>query len=88
MHDQTERVDITIRREGDQCLIRVADQGKGIPDEIKDRVFDEGFKFGEEGNTGHGLYVVKKAMERYGGSVVIRDNNPRGAVFELRLFLA
>jgi signal transduction histidine kinase len=66
----------------------VADQGKGIPDEVKARVFDEGFTFGETGNTGLGLYIVKKTMERYGGSVVAKDNRPKGTVFELRLLLA
>ena len=85
MHGLTDRVDIEIREAEGQCLISVADSGKGIPDEIKARVFEEGFKFGEYGNTGFGLYIVKKTMERYGGSVVVRDNHPRGTVFELRL---
>jgi signal transduction histidine kinase len=30
---------------------------------------------------------VKKAMERYGGSVEVKDNQPHGAVFELRLLV-
>jgi PAS domain S-box-containing protein len=88
MHGLAERVDIEIRQEKGHCLIRVADQGTGIPDEVKARVFDEGFKFGETGNTGLGLYIVKKTMERYGGSVVAMDNRPKGTVFELRLRLA
>jgi PAS domain S-box-containing protein len=87
MHGDSKRVDIEVREEGGQCLITVADQGKGIPDEIKALVFDEGFKSGETGNTGFGLYIVKKTMEKYGGSVVVRDNQPSGAVFELRLRL-
>ena len=62
-------------------------QGKGIPDEIKARIFEEGFKFGETGNTGFGLYIVNRTMEKYGGSVVVKDNHPRGAIFELRLLL-
>ena len=87
MHGGTETVDIDISTVDGQCLIRVADQGKGIPEEIKERVFDEGFKFGETGNTGFGLYIVKKTMERYGGSVAVADNHPHGTVFELRLLL-
>lgn len=85
MHGQTGAVDIDISKVGGQCLITVADEGRGIPDEVKARIFDEGFTFGETGNTGLGLYIVKKTMERYGGSVSIRDNSPHGSVFELRL---
>jgi PAS domain S-box-containing protein len=87
MHGHTDSVDIEIEIDGGQCLIKVADHGNGIPDEIKARIFDEGFKFGETGNTGFGLYIVKKTMERYGGSVVVIDNQPHGTVFELRLLL-
>jgi signal transduction histidine kinase len=87
MHGHTETVDIDIGIKDGQCLIDVADLGKGIPEAIKSRIFDEGFKFGETGNTGFGLYIVKKTMERYGGSVAVRDNHPRGTVFELRLLL-
>jgi signal transduction histidine kinase len=87
MHGQTDNVDIDITNDEGQCLIRVADRGKGIPDDVKARIFDEGFKFGETGNTGFGLYIVKKTMERYGGSVSVKDNPPHGSVFELRLLL-
>jgi signal transduction histidine kinase len=85
MHGHSDVVVIDIGVEGRECVIRVADHGSGVPDEIKERVFDEGFKFGESGNTGFGLYIVKKTMERYGGSVVVKDNHPRGVVFELKL---
>jgi|GEM_PF-2324115 PAS domain S-box-containing protein len=87
MHGHTETVDIDIGIKDGQCLISVADMGKGIPEAIKSRIFDEGFKFGETANTGFGLYIVKKTMERYGGSVIVRDNHPCGTVFELRLLL-
>jgi signal transduction histidine kinase len=87
MHGHTDAVDIEIGNDAGQCLIRVADNGRGIPDEIKARIFEEGFKFGEAGNTGFGLYIVKKTVERYGGSVVVMDNLPQGAVFELRLLV-
>jgi PAS domain S-box-containing protein len=87
MHGLTDCVDIEISEGEGHCLISVADRGRGIPDEIKARVFEEGFKFGEYANTGFGLYIVKKTMERYGGTVVVRDNQPRGTVFEMRLLL-
>jgi PAS domain S-box-containing protein len=85
MHGHTDAVDIEICSDKGQCLIRVADHGKGISSDIKARIFEEGFKYGDTGNTGFGLYIVKKTMERFGGSVAVKDNKPQGAVFELRL---
>ncbi|MFO8132483.1 MAG: ATP-binding protein, partial [Thermoplasmatota archaeon] len=71
--------------DGDTCEIRVADEGSGIPDEIKQRVFEERFSHGSTGGSGLGLYIVKKTMQRYGGSVDIEDNQPTGTVVVLRL---
>ncbi|MET1125006.1 MAG: PAS domain S-box protein [Archaeoglobaceae archaeon] len=64
-------------------ILRVSDTGKGIPDELKRRIFEEGFSGG--GGSGLGLYIVKKLVEILGGSVDVRDNVPSGTVFELRL---
>jgi two-component system sensor kinase len=50
---------------------------------VKEKIFDEGFSYGERRGTGLGLYLVKKTMERYGGSVRVEDNKPQGAVFVL-----
>ncbi|MBO8180895.1 MAG: PAS domain-containing sensor histidine kinase [Archaeoglobus sp.] len=84
-HGETERIDVEIRESDKFCEICVVDYGKGIPDEIKDRVFEEGFKYGEKASTGFGLYAVKKLIERYGGEIWIENNKPRGAVFVIRL---
>lgn len=84
-HGKTDRVDIRIKKVGDFCEIRVIDYGKGIPDEIKDKVFEEGFTYGENAGTGMGLHIVKKVIERYGGEIWIEDNKPHGAIFVIRL---
>jgi len=81
VHGGTDRIDITM---GDG-EIRIADYGKGIPDEIKEKVFDERFRYGGTGGTGLGLYIVKKTIERYGGSIRVEDNKPGGAVFVIKL---
>ncbi|HVO77895.1 MAG TPA: HAMP domain-containing sensor histidine kinase [Methanomassiliicoccales archaeon] len=64
--------------------IRVADEGIGIPDDVKPKIWQEGYKHGKGGQSGLGLYIVKKVMERYGGTAEVQDNNPSGAVFILR----
>lgn len=81
VHGGTDRIDITMG--GGE--IRIADYGKGIPDEIKEKVFDERFRHGGTGGTGLGLYIVKKTIERYGGSICVEDNKPGGAVFVIKL---
>ncbi len=84
-HGRTDRIEIKMKRVGDFCEIRVADYGISIPKEIKDRIFDKGFTYGEAASTGQGLYLVKKLVERYGGEIWVEDNNPKGSVFVIRL---
>ncbi|MCD6298981.1 MAG: PAS domain S-box protein [Thermoplasmata archaeon] len=85
VHGGTDKIDIIIESRGKECDIRIADHGKGIPDEIKEKIFNERFRHGETGGTGLGLYIVKKTIERYGGSIHVEDNEPRGAVFVIKL---
>ncbi len=88
VHGGTDRIDIKIERKGEFCEIRIADYGRGIPDEIKDKIFEEGFKYGRTGRSGLGLYIVRKMVERYGGDVRVEDNKPRGSIFVIRLRVA
>lgn len=84
-HGGTEKIDIWLSEVEDECEIRIADYGAGIPSEIKEQVFKESFKFGEQAGTGLGLYIVKKVVDRYGGKVWIEDSKPHGATFVIRL---
>ncbi len=83
IHGESNRIVVNIKNENVKCLISIEDNGKGIPDEIKSKLFDEGFKFGLRGHTGIGLHIVKKAMENYRGEVSVEDNFPTGTIFKL-----
>ncbi|MHA1280025.1 MAG: PAS domain S-box protein [Candidatus Helarchaeota archaeon] len=85
IHGQTDRIDIKLLYRGKYCEIRIADYGRGIPAEIKPRIFEEGFKYGETGQSGLGLYIVKSILERYDGTIHVEDNEPTGTVFVIRL---
>lgn len=85
MHGETSNVKVTIAEIGNRVELRFADDGKGIPDDIKSKLFVDGGKFGETGNTGLGLYIIKKTIERYGGSVRVEDNKPKGVAFVIDL---
>jgi PAS domain S-box-containing protein len=82
-HADPSKIEISVADCGDLCQITVRDDGRGIPSEVKQRVFEEGFRYGNTGNTGMGLYIVSKVMERHHGSVDILDNHPQGTSFVL-----
>ncbi|MDP8267683.1 MAG: HAMP domain-containing sensor histidine kinase [Candidatus Tenebribacter davisii] len=84
-HGKASQIDIKISDDNDMRRIEFADNGTGIPEEIKENVFDEGFHHGESGNTGIGLHIVKDTIERYGGEVFVEDNKPKGTIFVLML---
>lgn len=73
-HSRTEKVDVKIS-DGEECVIKVIDYGKGIPDDLKEKVFEKGFKF-ESNRTGLGLFIVRKIVEKYGGRVKVEDSKP------------
>ncbi|WMW21125.1 ATP-binding protein [Methanolobus mangrovi] len=85
IHGNATKVDIGIVSQNGTCEISIADNGTGIPDEVKSRAFDEGYKYGKTGHTGFGLYIARKTIERYGGTVQVEDNKPTGAKFVIEL---
>ena len=84
-HGISKKIDISISTNNQFCEIRFKDHGTGIPDEIKDKIFDEGFIYGNKGHTGIGLYIVKQTIEGYGGNITVENNKPKGAIFVISL---
>ena len=87
IHGKADMVKITIEKKNEDCIIKVADNGNGIPDNIKDKIFEESFKYGVKGHTGLGLYSVQKIIERYNGNIKVKNNKPKGTVFIINLKL-
>lgn len=69
----------------DSVRIRVADNGPGIPEDQRDRIFESDEKGLDSTGTGMGLYLVTNLVDMYDGSVWIEDNEPRGTVFVVEL---
>jgi two-component system sensor histidine kinase ChvG len=82
-------VQVSLSQEGGSAVIRVCDDGPGIPDEHLEKIFDRFFSFrpGEEqgAHSGLGLSIVKAIAESYGGCVRVSNLPRRGACFEVRL---
>ena len=75
------------------AVISVSDNGPGIPDEMKSRVF-EMFFTGDSGvgdsrrSLGLGLPLCRSILEAHGSSLELRDNEPSGCVFSFKLPLS
>jgi len=88
-HGEATRMDISIQpvriHEQPFVEIRIADNGSGISDTIKNRIFDEEFSFGPRARTGLGLYIVKKNIDRYQGQIEVEENSPSGTIMILKI---
>ena len=81
-----EKGEITLKTEDSRngVLITIMDNGIGIPDEEKGKVFEPFFTKKERG-TGLGLAVVKKIIDNHGGEIRITDCEGGGTVFSIWL---
>jgi len=83
------RLVIRSRVEDDFLVVEVADNGVGIPPEIRDRIFDPFFTTRETGEgTGLGLAVSDTIIRAHGGSIEVESEVGRGTVFQVRLPLS
>lgn len=79
---------VSATREDGHVLIRVADNGPGVPDDRKEEIFEQGEMGLDSEGTGLGLYLVDTLVGRYGGEVRVEDNDPEGGVFLVELSIA
>jgi len=71
--------------EGQSVFARVADTGTGIPDSIRERLFEPFVTAGKSHGSGLGLAVVKKVVEDHGGSIDVGKPEGGGTVFRIDL---
>ncbi len=77
-------VEITGRREG--WRMSVCDEGPGIKEEERERIFEKFYRSGNEETraakgTGLGLYIVKHLVEKLGGAISVKTRKPHGSIF-------
>lgn len=66
----------------DRALIEIADDGTGIKDEIKEKLFLPYFSTKKDG-TGLGLAIANRIIKEHGGYIRVRDNVPKGTIFTI-----
>jgi len=69
----------------DRITVTMADDGGGIPPDIREEIFEMGVKGPESEGTGFGLGFVRALTESYGGSVAVTESNAGGAEFRVTL---
>ena len=81
-------INIELFRKDNHVILNVNDQGVGIPDAEKSKIFDKFYRIGLEDTrktkgTGLGLFIVKQVLDNHGASILVKDNQPQGSVFEV-----
>ncbi|MEM2022497.1 MAG: HAMP domain-containing sensor histidine kinase, partial [Archaeoglobaceae archaeon] len=73
-HGNATEINVEVENSKEFVILKFSDNGSGIPEEIRDRLFSEGFSYGKKAGTGLGLYIIKRLMERFGGRIELREN--------------
>ena len=80
-------------KKGDSVLqLEIADQGSGIPDEEKKKIFSKFYRIGSEATrktkgTGLGLYLCSKIADDHNADILVTNNIPCGSIFVVRFFI-
>lgn len=84
--DHHGKILITTARIDTTLIIRICDTGPGIADDLKEQIFEPFYTSRKDGTgTGLGLYLCRKIIAGYDGTLRVTDNPDRGSCFTLTL---
>ncbi len=80
---------IELLSEKDACVLAIKDKGCGISNDHKEKIFNKFFRAGNEETrntkgTGLGLYIVSYIANKHNAELTVKDNSPKGSIFEIR----
>jgi signal transduction histidine kinase len=83
-------INITLYTKNNSAYLSVMDEGAGIPDSEKKKIFNKFYRVGNEESrkskgTGLGLYLTNKILLQHRGRIIVKNNTPSGSVFEICL---
>jgi len=81
------RLEVVLEEDRRSAVLRIADEGPGIPDEIREKIFDLYFTT-KSGGSGIGLAMTYRILQLHHGSVEVQSEIGRGTEFRLRIPLA
>lgn len=79
------RVEVSLETVGGSSLIRISDNGPGVPERIRERLFQPFAGSGRPDSTGLGLAIARELAQGHGGDLSLSVTGDQGTVFELRL---
>ena len=83
-------VRVSLLKEGKFAIIKVEDNGPGIPDSERERIFERFYRLDDSrardtGGTGLGLAIAKEAVLLHGGTIEVMSEGEVGSIFSIRL---
>lgn len=85
--EENAAIEITLSRRSEKALLSVRDNGRGVPDEVKDKIFLNYFSTKKTG-SGIGLALAKKGIENAGGNIWFESNQGQGTTFFISMPLS
>jgi two-component system, NtrC family, nitrogen regulation sensor histidine kinase NtrY len=80
-------IDIAVSRDGNGLAVTIVDHGAGIPEDLRQQVFEPYFTTKRDG-TGLGLALVRQTIEAHNGTITVRETPGGGATFSIVLSAA
>lgn len=81
------RLEVVLEEERKMAILRIADEGTGIPEEIRGKIFDLYFTT-KSGGSGIGLAMTYRILQLHHGSIEVQSRTERGTEFRLRIPLS
>ena len=79
------RVELAAERKGDDLIITVRDNGMGMDQETRDKIFTLFFSSKGKKGTGIGLFISNQTIEQHGGTIRVSSELDKGSVFTITL---
>jgi signal transduction histidine kinase len=82
-------INVLLCRMEQKLILDISDEGPGIPDSEKKRIFERFYRIGNEQlrkakGTGLGLYLCKKIAADHSADIIVTNNKPQGSIFTVR----
>lgn len=79
-------IEISLEEVSNGVVLRVKDKGEGIPADEKQKIFQKFYRLNTNSKgTGLGLYLVDYLVRKHEGTITVKENSPKGSIFEVNL---
>ena len=82
------KIFVSTKRADKKVEIRFKDNGLGIPDGFKEKIFEPFMTYGKKEGTGLGLAITKKIIESHNGTIAVQSSLGEGTTFIVTLPIA